>query len=43
MIEALAELVATTGLDHQNQFAPAHFSRRASQHEVKSFTELTFV
>jgi glutamate synthase domain-containing protein 2 len=39
-IEALAELVAASGLDHPTQFAPAHFSRRVSQHEVKSFADL---
>jgi glutamate synthase domain-containing protein 2 len=39
-LEALAELVAAAGLDHPTQFAPAHFSRRVSPHEVKSFTEL---
>jgi len=39
-IEALAELVAAAGLDHPTQFALAHFSRRVSQHEVKSFAEL---
>jgi glutamate synthase domain-containing protein 2 len=39
-IEALAELVAAAGLDHPAQFSPAHFSRRVSPHEVKSFTEL---
>jgi len=39
-LEALAELVAAAGLDHPSQFAPAHFSRRISQHEVKSFSEL---
>jgi glutamate synthase domain-containing protein 2 len=39
-IDALAELVAAAGLDHPTQFAPAHFSRRVSQHEVKSFAEL---
>src|SRR5580693_9206652 len=39
-IEALAELVAAAGLDHPTQFSPAHFSRRVSPHEVKSFTEL---
>ena len=32
--------MATAGLDHPTQFAPAHFSRRVSQHEVKSFAEL---
>ena len=39
-VEALAELVAAAGLDHPTQFSPAHFSRRISPHEVKSFTEL---
>jgi glutamate synthase domain-containing protein 2 len=39
-IEALAELVAAAGLDHPTQFAPAHFSRRVSPHEVRSFAEL---
>ncbi len=39
-IEALAELVAAAGLDHPTQFALAHFSRRVSPSEVKSFIEL---
>jgi glutamate synthase domain-containing protein 2 len=39
-IESLAELVAASGLEHPHQFAPVHFSRRVSQHEVKSFAEL---
>jgi glutamate synthase domain-containing protein 2 len=39
-LDALAELVAAAGLDHPNQFAPAHFTRRVSPHEVKSFAEL---
>jgi hypothetical protein len=39
-IEALAELVAAAGLDHPGEFAPTHFSRRISPHEVKSFEEL---
>jgi hypothetical protein len=39
-LEALAEFVAAAGLDHPNQFAPAHFSRRVSPHEVKTFAEL---
>jgi glutamate synthase domain-containing protein 2 len=39
-VEALAELVAAAGLNHPTEFAPAHFSRRVSQHEVKSFAEL---
>ena len=39
-VEALAELVAAAGLDHPIEFAPAHFSRRISAHEVMSFAEL---
>ena len=39
-IEALAELVGAAGLDHPTEFAPEHFSRRISAHEVKSFAEL---
>jgi len=39
-IEAVAELVAATGLSHPHEFSPAHFSRRVSPHEVKSFAEL---
>ena len=39
-VEALAELVAAAGLDHPTQFSPAHFSRRVSPNEVKSFSEL---
>ncbi len=39
-LQALAELVAAAGLEHPNQFAPAHFSRRVSAHEVMSFTQL---
>ncbi|HZC56176.1 MAG TPA: FMN-binding glutamate synthase family protein [Xanthobacteraceae bacterium] len=39
-LESLAELTAAAGLDHPSQFAPAHFSRRVSPHEVKSFAEL---
>ncbi len=39
-IEALAELVGAAGLDHPTEFSPAHFSRRVSAHEVKSFAEL---
>ena len=39
-IEALAELVAAAGLDHPTEFALAHFSRRVSPCEVKSFAEL---
>ena len=39
-IEALAELLAAAGLDHPSQLMPAHFSRRVSAHEVRSFAEL---
>jgi glutamate synthase domain-containing protein 2 len=39
-VDALAELVAAAGLDHPTEFSPAHFSRRVSPHEVKSFAEL---
>jgi glutamate synthase domain-containing protein 2 len=39
-VEALAELVAAAGLNHPTELAPAHFSRRVSPHEVKSFAEL---
>jgi len=39
-VEAVAELAAAAGLDHPREFAPAHFSRRVSPHEVKSFAEL---
>jgi glutamate synthase domain-containing protein 2 len=39
-LEALAELVAAAGLDHPTEFALAHFSRRISANEVKSFAEL---
>ncbi len=39
-IEALAELVGAAGLDHPTEFSPAHFSRRVSPHEVKTFAEL---
>ncbi len=39
-VEALAELVAAAGLDHPTELSPAHFSRRVSPHDVKSFAEL---
>src|SRR6516225_7715927 len=39
-LEALAELVGAAGLDHPTEFALAHFSRRISANEVKSFAEL---
>jgi glutamate synthase domain-containing protein 2 len=37
---ALAELTAAAGLDHPNDFRPAHFCRRVSTHEVMTFAEL---
>ena len=39
-MEAVAELVAAAGLDHPAEFAPAHFSRRVSPHEVQTFAQL---
>jgi glutamate synthase domain-containing protein 2 len=39
-LDALAELLAAAGLDHPAELAPAHFSRRVSAHEVKSFADL---
>jgi len=39
-VESLAELVAAAGLEHPTQFAPEHFSRRVSAHEVMSFAQL---
>jgi glutamate synthase domain-containing protein 2 len=39
-LESLAELVAAAGLDHPNEFRPAHFSRRVSAHQVMTFAEL---
>jgi glutamate synthase domain-containing protein 2 len=39
-LHALAEFVAAAGLDHPNEFMPAHFSRRISGREVMTFTEL---
>jgi glutamate synthase domain-containing protein 2 len=39
-LHALAELTAAAGLDHPNDFHPAHFCRRVSSHEVMSFAEL---
>jgi glutamate synthase domain-containing protein 2 len=39
-LHALAELVAAAGLDHPNEFRPAHFSRRVSPREVLNFDEL---
>jgi glutamate synthase domain-containing protein 2 len=39
-LHALAELTAAAGLDHPNDFHPAHFCRRVSSHEVMTFAEL---
>ena len=39
-LHALAELTAATGLAHPNDFRPAHFCRRVSLDEVKTFAEL---
>src|SRR6201996_4164497 len=40
MLHALAELTAAAGLDHSQDFRPAHFSRRVSENEVMTFGEL---
>ena len=40
MLNALAELTAAAGLDHPQDFRPAHFSRRVSEHEVMTFADL---
>src|SRR5271154_4287476 len=39
-VEAVAELAAAAGLNHPNEFSLAHFSRRVSAQDVKSFAEL---
>jgi glutamate synthase domain-containing protein 2 len=39
-LHALAELTAATGLEHPNDFHPAHFCRRVSAHEVMTFAQL---
>jgi len=39
-LDALSEFVAAAGLDHPNEFMPAHFSRRVSAREVATFAEL---
>jgi hypothetical protein len=39
-LESLADLVAAAGLEHPHQLALAHFSRRVSPREVRSFVEL---
>jgi glutamate synthase domain-containing protein 2 len=38
-INALAELIAASGLNHPDELTPAHFSRRISPYEVKTFAE----
>ena len=40
MLHALAELAAAAGLEHPRQFRPEHFSRRVSEHEVRTFADL---
>ncbi len=40
MLHALAELTAAAGLEHPQDFAPEHFSRRVSAHESMTFAEL---
>jgi glutamate synthase domain-containing protein 2 len=39
-LHALAEFVAAAGLDHPDEFMPAHFSRRVSAREIVTFAEL---
>jgi glutamate synthase domain-containing protein 2 len=39
-LHSLTEFVAAAGLDHPNDFKPAHFSRRVSAREVMTFEEL---
>jgi glutamate synthase domain-containing protein 2 len=39
-LQVLSELVAAAGLDHPNEFKPAHFSRRVSPREVVSFDQI---
>jgi glutamate synthase domain-containing protein 2 len=39
-MRSLAEVTAAAGLEHPNQFEPAHVLRRISPHEVASFAEL---
>ncbi len=39
-LQALGELVAAAGLDHPNEFMPAHFCRRVSAQEVVTYDEL---
>src|SRR5580692_6720724 len=39
-LHALSEFVAAAGLDHPNEFMPAHFSRRVSAREVATYDQL---
>ena len=39
-LDALAQVVAATGLDHPNQFKPIHISRRVSPTAVLSYEDL---
>jgi glutamate synthase domain-containing protein 2 len=39
-LHALKELVAASGLDHPNEFMPAHFSRRVSARDVATYDQL---
>jgi len=39
-LHALAELTAAAGLDHPNDFRPAHFCRRVSTREVMTFADI---
>ena len=39
-LDALAQVVAATGLDHPNQFKPVHISRRVSPTSVLSYEDL---
>ena len=39
-LHALSELTAAAGLDHPNDFHPAHFCRRVSVRDVMTFAEL---
>ncbi|MGE3651568.1 MAG: glutamate synthase-related protein, partial [Reyranellaceae bacterium] len=39
-IKALAEVVASAGLDHPSQLQPRHFSQRLAPNKVKSFDRL---
>jgi glutamate synthase domain-containing protein 2 len=39
-LQALSEFVAAAGLDHPNQFMPAHFCRRVSAQEVATYEDL---